>query len=109
MRPEVHGIEANDIPGWPRWQSPTPQDELQWFTVSVGCEGSEGADDFQVAVATPLGVNSRRDRDPFVGLVVVRFEPPAVERAIREYVAGSEAATWEGVVERLRTRMSWEY
>jgi hypothetical protein len=38
-----------------------------------------------------------------------KFEPAAVERAIREFVAATQAPTWEGVVGRPRERMVWEY
>jgi hypothetical protein len=68
-----------------------------------------GADLFQVAVATPAGLRERREKGRFVGLVVGEFNPQLVEEAIQGFVAGCEAPNWEGVVERLRERMRWEY
>lgn len=109
MQAEVRGIEANDLPDWPRWSPSGPADEFQWFTVAVGPPGEPGADMFQVPVATPLGLRERRRKGKFVGLVVDRLEPEAVERAISDFVAGSRAPTWQGVVEQLRSRMVWEY
>jgi len=109
MQAEVRAIEANDLPGWPRWSPAGPADEFQWFTVTIGPPGESGADTFQVPVATPIGLRERRRKGQFVGLVVDRFEPEAVERAIREFVAGCRAPSWEGVVELLRARMHWEY
>jgi Immunity protein 8 len=109
MRAEVRWIEANDLPGWPDWSASGPADEVQWFTVGVGPVGGPGADLFQVAVATPLGLRERRTKGKFAGLVVDRFEPRLVEQAIREFVAGSDALTWDGVVDLLRARMRWEY
>ena len=109
MRAEAKSIEANDIPEWPGWRSPTPDDELRWFTVSVGVQEASGADLFQVAVATPRGIQGRRDRGPFVGLVVDSFEPSAVEQAIRDYVASIEGPAWELIVRRLQAKMLWEY
>ncbi len=109
MRPVVLGIEANDIPEWPRWSASGPAEEHQWFTVSIGCPGTQGADLFQVAVATPAGLRERRKKGRFTGLVVDRFESQLVETAIQAFVASCETSNWEGVVERLRQRMRWEY
>jgi hypothetical protein len=87
MQVEVRGIEANDIADWPHWSPAGASCELQWFTVTIGPPGEPGADLFQVAVATPLGLKDRRTKGKFVGLVVDRFDPPLVEQAIREFVA----------------------
>ncbi len=95
MQGEVRGIEANDIPVWPNWSPVTAADELQWFTVSIGLEGSEGADLFQVAVATYRGLEARRRKAKFVGLIVGDFAPAQIEQAIRDHVASAQAATWE--------------
>lgn len=56
MRPELRGIEANDIPEWPDWSPSAVSDELQWFTVAIGWPGKTGADYFQVAVTTSVAL-----------------------------------------------------
>jgi Immunity protein 8 len=109
MRAEVRDIEANDLPGWPTCQATDPGEGLAWFTVSVGAVGTPGSDLFQVAVGTPGGVAGRRDRDSFVGLVVDRFDPQAIERAIRDFVGSAEGPTWEAIAVRLGRVMRWEY
>jgi hypothetical protein len=109
MQADVRRIEANDIPDWPNLSPADVTCELRWFTVTIGSTGDPGADLFQVAVATPLGVKQRRTKDKFVGLVIDRFEPLLVERAIREFVASTQALKWEGIVDLLRTKMRWEY
>ncbi len=109
IRAKLRAIEANDIRDWPSWSPSGPADEVQWFTVSVGSLGGRGADLFQVAVATPMGLHERRDKRRFVGLVIERLEPPMVEGAIRAFVEDCEAPDWDGVVARLRQRMQWEY
>jgi hypothetical protein len=109
MQAEVRSIEANDIPGWPEWHSPTPDTDLRWFTTAVGLAGRPGNDLFQVAVATPKGIQERQDRRTFVGLVVERFEASAVEETIRRYVADVVAPTWEAIVEQLQSKMRWAY
>ena len=109
MRATVRGIQANDLPDWPNWSPVSPADEFQWFTVAVGPVGGPGADNFQVAVATSRGLRERRRDVKFIGLVVHRFEPEVVEQAIRGFVEGLQAPTWEGVVEWLQRHMLWEF
>ena len=109
MRPELRGIEANDIPGWPDWSPSEPLDELQWFTVAIGLPGRAGVDNFQVAVATPAALRLLSGESKFVGLMVERFQPELVERTIREFVESCEPSTWEAIVDILRTRMNWEF
>ena len=109
MQAKVHGIEANDIPDWPHWSPAGPAEEFQWFTVAIGAESGSGADLFQAAVATRAGLQERRCKSKFVGLLVDRYEPATVERAIREFVAGCKAPSWEDVVDLLRARLFWEY
>jgi len=109
MQAEVRGIEANDILNWPHWSPVDATCDLQWFTVTIGPPGEQGADLYQIAVATPLGIKKHVSKARFVGLVVDRFEPPVIEQAIREFVAGSQARTWQGVVNLLRAKMRWEY
>jgi Immunity protein 8 len=101
MRAEVRGIEANEWPDWPARPSGALGEEFAWFTVSVGAVGSPGADLFRVAVATPAGVSRRRNKRPFVGLVVQRLDPAAIDRLIRDFVAYAEGPTWEIIAEQL--------
>ncbi len=109
MEGELRAIEANDIPNWPNWSPADASNELQWFTLTIGPPGDVGADLFQVAVATRMGVRQRRKKGKFIGLVVDRFEPKLVEAAIGDFVASCKAPTWAGVVDLLRMRMRWEY
>ncbi|MGC8638520.1 MAG: Imm8 family immunity protein [Isosphaeraceae bacterium] len=89
--------------------SDRPENRSRWFTVSVSPADSPRSDLFQGAVATPQGVKSPRDRKPFAGLVVERFEALAVDQAIRARVATAEGPTWEAILKRLQTKMRWEY
>lgn len=109
MRPELRGIEANDIPDWPNWSPSAAGDELQWFTVAIGWPGGAGADNFQVAVATPATLQIRSREGEFVGLVVDRFDSESVRTAIQDFFDACDAPTWEGAVELLRKRMHWEF
>ena len=109
MQAQVRGIEANDIPDWPNWVATHPFDELQWFTVSIGTSDSDGEDLFQVAVASPRGINARRRKEKFVGLVVDEFKSERIEQAIRDFVATVQGTTWEAIAEQLSKVMRSEY
>jgi hypothetical protein len=111
MTPEVRWIDPNDIPlaEWPTWTPAGPEEELQWFHLGIGPSDDPGAELFQVAVATPKGLLHGRRLGKDRALVVPRFEPAAVERAIRDFVSACDAPTWAGIVDLLRTRMRWEY
>lgn len=94
----------------PNWLPKDAAEELQSFIVSIGSEGSEGADLFEVAVATCRGLKARRGRKrKFVGLVVNEFTPVSIEKAIRGHVASVQATTWEAVAQALGPVMKWEY
>jgi len=109
MQAEVRGIEANDIRDWPNWVPVDASAELQWFTVSIGADGTEGSDLFQVAVATRRGINARRQKTKFIGLIVDAFTPAQIEQAIRDHVATIRATTWEEIARGLGPTMQWEY
>ena len=109
MQAEVRGIEPNDIRDWPNWVPVDASAELQWFTVSIGTDGSERSDLFQVAVATHRGINARRSKTKFVGLVVDDFTPAQIEQAIRDHVESVHSTTWEEIARGLGPAMQWEY
>ena len=109
MQADIKNISANDIDQWPNWRPADSTDEFQWFSVLIGRTGASGADLFQVAVATYRGLEARRHKSKFVGLVVDVFEPRVIEQAIEDFVAAAEASTWEAVVEQLQTTMRWEF
>jgi hypothetical protein len=109
MQAEVRGINANDIRDWPNWVPMDASAELQWFTVSIGMDGTEGSDLFQVAVATRRGINARRSKTTFFGLIVDDFTPAQIEQAIRDHAASVHSTTWEEIARRLGPAMRWEY
>src|SRR4051812_19414083 len=108
MRGEVRSIEANDLREWPHWRPTNVADESQWFTVTVGSPGNEGADLFQVCVASVAWLRDVR-RGSFVGLSVDRFDPESVVQAVQDHVTSVEAPTWQQFAQALAPQMKWEY
>jgi hypothetical protein len=109
MQAQVRGIEANDVPDWQNWVPKNAAEEMQWFTISIGTAAVEGSDLFQVAVATRRGINARRHKTKFAGLVVDDFTPARIEQAICDHVASVHAETWEEIARGLGPAMRWEY
>lgn len=112
IRPEIRWIQSNDHHEWPEWQPSTEEEELQWFTVAIGEVGVEGADNFQVAVATPRAITrtASKRRGRYVGLVIDSFDATTAEAAIHNFVASLDPGiSWRDVVEQLETVMRWEF
>jgi hypothetical protein len=109
IRAEVKSIEARDAPLAATLGPTGAGDEYRWFTATVGTTESRAGDLFQVCVATARGIKARRTRGKFVGLVVPTFDAATVEKAIREYVASAEGASWEALAAELGKLMWWEY
>jgi len=115
MRAEVKFILPNDFAtlgeNWEAWEPPDRTDVYQWFSIDIGPIGDDAADSFQVAVATPVGVKTKRKRanGRFRGIVVDEWCGAAVRNAIVDYVAAIHADSWEAIVEQLQADFHWEY
>lgn len=113
IRAELRHISPNDYDSWEAFaaaEHPEPWDEFGWFVLSIGVEGLEGSDQFQVLVATPAAVARAKGHDKHRRVLVVEsFEPEALAAALRSHVSSLVAPTWDSIVERLRCNMYWEY
>jgi hypothetical protein len=113
MRAELRHISPNDYRNWEAFASaerPEPWDDFGWFVVEIAPEGDKGSTAFQVLVTTPAAVTrAKGDSKHRRFLLVDSFEPDAVAKALREYVAGISAHTWDEIVEKLQRCMYWEY
>jgi hypothetical protein len=113
MKAELKDVSSNDIFEWDAFKQYRPVDPLDdfgWFTLGIGIEGKEGADYFQVVVATPRAVGRvKRQHGSFPGFTVPLFDPEAIERALKDWVAQFSGPTWEHIVSQLRKSALWEY
>src|SRR5260370_1418527 len=90
MHAELKHISPNDFLDWEAFaaaERPEPWDDFGWFTLSIGHEGGEGADLFQVLVYTPATVSRAKGEVGFRGVVVEMFEPEVIARTLREHVS----------------------
>ena len=113
VRAELRHISPNDYESWEVFAStehPEYWDEFGWFVLSIGVEGHEGVDLFQVLAVTSAAVSRAKGNDKQRRVLVVEsFEPEALSAALRSHVSALVAPTWEDIVERLRCDMYWEY
>ena len=113
VRPALRHISPNDYLNWEAFATADhsePWDEFGWFVLDIGLEGEEGADLFQVLVATPAAISRAKGNDQHRRVLVVEsFEPQALQTALRDQVSNLAGHTWEEIVNRLRCCMYWEY
>jgi hypothetical protein len=112
LRAEVKWIDPDNYAGWDGLvaaEIAEPWDHFEYFTVGIGTEGQDGADNFSVCIATHAAVGRTSARGGFRGLVVDYFEPEEIRRKLNEYVSSITAPTWQQIVDQLRQVMHWEY
>lgn len=112
MRAIVLHLSSNLHPEWQDFvdhPSPDPFGDGGWFHVTVGATGLEGGNDFQVCVATPRAIRRFRHAGASPGIVIERFDAASVRQAIHARIESIEGATWDDIVQELRTFMCWEY
>lgn len=78
---------------------------------SIGVKGQEGADYFEVEVASP-GYLEHLTPQPFFlrhTLVATDYNLPAAVALVTKYVEGLEAETWEQLARQIGRVARWEY
>ncbi len=110
---ELKDIDPNDFDGWEelqRYAPEDPYDDSTWLTVSIGPANEEGADYFQVHVATPRAISRlKADGQRFKGLVVPAFSSREIEQTLNSEIASVHASDWPEAVRELQRTMLWEY
>jgi hypothetical protein len=93
-----------------------PDDETKFavfVTLAIGFSRSQGANEFSIRVATPLGLDELTPHGGVIAtrplLVVERYDHAALRRWLETTVTACEGGTWNDCVERLRRHFSWEY
>jgi hypothetical protein len=115
MRLYAKSVSSPDAFGFPNWTPDDPKDVAILVEVEIGEEGQQGADLFQVMLATPRGLER---------IAIQRSSVVISDRALvvmKEVSAGTfvewlsstlekcAADTWVSSVERLQRYFLWEY
>lgn len=111
VQAELKDIIADDLENWETWKPADPTDVYVWYSAYIGPVGEESSNIFQVAVATPKGLKSRKRRSNgrFRGIVIKEWSNEAAIRAIEDYVSAIRGSCWEAVAEQLEKDFRWEY
>ena len=108
MHASVRSIDANDLPTWPNWQPTSVEEERQWFTVTIGPQGSAGGDLFQVCIASEAWFR-HFPSGKFIGLVSTRFDVDSIRSTIEQFVVSASGADWPQLASALSSKMRWEF
>lgn len=96
------------------WEPDDLADVYFLLELEIGEEGKEGADLFQVVIATPEGLRRRGAArngviEKRATLVISELSWKTVHRAVADIVAACTAPTWNESVLKLQRYFRWEY
>lgn len=114
VQAELKGLDSTDIADqvWEEWRPDDPDCFALSVTASVGAAGEEGADLFDFVVCTPSWVQTDRLQKGFAFsryLLITRWDPDLVERAIRDLCRRTRGEDWPEVARKLSRYSSWEF
>ncbi len=112
IEPEIRDFDCMDHDPIDEYVPDRP-DVCYWLTVAIGAAGEEGADNFQILVATPKGLKALKQAGHKLGpeppIVVEPYDWSSVYSRLEARVAKCSTHTWTFVMERLRRSFRWEY
>lgn len=112
--PVVKRLFCADIDDVQRWR-PASSEVCYWLTLSIGAVDSDGADDFEVCVATPDGLKSpagRRIKPKGAKpppIVLQDYSWDGVVKEIDRRLSDCAGTNWLEMQEKLRLLFNWEY
>jgi hypothetical protein len=114
IQPIVKGYFSSDVENLATWNPTSPQDVYYPLELSIGTEGEDRADIFQVVVATPEAIRSRlmAKAKCVVGrhiLLVAEQDWPSIKRFCESIVEKCADDTWPKVCSRLARSFRWEF
>jgi hypothetical protein len=112
--PVLKRLFCTDIDDVQRWR-PSSSEVCYWLSLSIGTADAEGADDFEVCVATPDGLKSSAGQriKPKGGnpppIVLQEYSWDGVAREIERRLSACAGTDWLEMQEKLRLLFNWEY
>ncbi|WP_444912473.1 Imm8 family immunity protein [Microbulbifer sp. PAAF003] len=106
--PEIKGWDCIDHDPIEEWVPDDPSDVEFWCNIAIGLSGENGADNFQVHIATNKALSRIEDKKYMV--VVPYYESwVQVLDVLHSIVAECEDIGWSGMSEQLAKHFHWEY
>lgn len=113
IRLEIRSIGSPDVE-FDSWKPSTNEEIFFLIEIEIGETGVEGADLFQVVVATPEALRARsitgkytiRDRST---IVVSNYDWKKIKNALEAIIRSCESESWETSTLNLQRYFVWEY
>lgn len=113
MRPILVGYDSADVSDFSDYKPDDPEDFGFQFNVAVGIEGQEGADNFQLVVATPKHIQKTHPNQSAIllrhYLIVFRYDFNEILDVVNRYIRSIEEDTWEKIAEKIGRIALWEF
>ena len=109
MKAAIKGFYCFDRPDFETWQPDHCEEVYLGLELSIGLIEREGADLFQLVVATPQAIQGRAERRRCKLLVVEQYNWQQIKAILEQWVGECDRLTWEEIAGCLRQRFDWEY
>ena len=115
MRAKLKGLDATDTPdgGLASFRPEDAENFVLWITATIGPADGPGEEQFQFRVCTPSWLAAEPLQKGFAfqrhTLLLERWDPDLVERAIGDLCAHTEGADWSEVGGALSRFGLWEF
>lgn len=113
MKAIVRRFHSPDVYNLQAWTPPSPTNFAFLLQVMVGPDGMEGEESFDVEVCTPEWLAQSYGPSGIVlgrgHLIVFRYDFPAIDAFVRDFVEGCVGATWPEVAAKVARLGHWEF
>jgi len=111
---EIKDYFASDIDDFWSWKPSDPQDVYFALSLNIGPEDEDGADIFEVVIATPLGlVGKARTGSNIIAdraiLIVASYDRKEVLEHLGSILSKCASESWVESSQKLQRYFHWEY
>lgn len=106
-KPEIKSWDCTDLP-IEEWKPEDPYLVDFWCNLSIGIEGEDGADNFQVHVVSEKILPQLKNKEYMV--VIQYYEGwDQILEILKDMISGINALNWFSMSEELSKMFYWEY
>jgi hypothetical protein len=114
LKPIIKGYYCSDVESLSTWTPASLENVYYPLELSIGIEGDDRSDIFQVLVATPEAIRSRFSGKTkcLIGryiILVAEHDWPSITKYCASLVETCTEDTWEKVASRLACFFRWEF
>jgi hypothetical protein len=113
MKPIIVDCDSSDVGDFFSYQPSDPDCFGFPLNLTIGIEGQEGADNFQLMVATPKYIQQTHPNQSAIllrhYLLVFRYDFNEILDVVNNYVRSIDEPTWEQVAEKIGRMAQWEF